>query len=334
MTKIKYNDKKLLVIPDVNYILECYLIKGIDQGITFSEFYSMLSRRGVIKKWTSPTQTLKNRLHQMVREEILKQNERGKPYFLNIRWYNYPLKNLNKEIIDQTSLNHVFIDVPFLGLQDFGGDDFFLGTILYGINIKKLPEKYRIEISNKMRVANDALDSIYNIRYSLTNKWCIEAIERKIGDKIKNLNEDSKSALYDVLIEVAKLSIILTLGDTPSRAIVEDTVNEELYQLNRQFSILFKSDILLINTILEMNKKLVKLYPFNAEICLSSLGFFAPETRKKDSETINQNLAEALFIANEGVEFDRIVFRTGLKLTPKQKKELKYMEKKKKKSKN
>lgn len=334
MTKTRYNDKKLLLISDVNHILECYLIDGRDQGITFSEFFSTLNRRKVTKKWKDPKQTLKNRLRLMVREGLLQQEDKGKPYFLNTRWYNHPLKNLNKEIIDQTPLNYISVDVPFPGIQEFWGDDFFHGTLLYGINIEKLPEKYRIEILKKMRVANDTLASIYSLRYSLTSEWCIEAIESKIGNKIKNLDEDSKSALYAVLINVAKQSIRLTCGETPSRGMVEDTVNEEIYQLKRQFSTLFKSDIL-IDTVLEMNKKLVKLYPFTAEICLSSFGFYAPETRKKYSETLNQNLSEVFPIANEGLVLDRIFVGMENKYVTKEKKEQKYgKEKNKKKSKD
>lgn len=320
MTRKSFDKDYLLENSEAQAILNCYLVAGVETGIRFSEFeklfkkndlYSLLRKKIVNQKKVNANvdpkkisisiinnkTILKNRLKQMVNAGLLYQKKAKGPYFLKERWHNLPLKMLNKRLIDQTPLNCVSFDTPYPGIRDLSGTDFWCGTILYGIDLKSLPENYQLMILKETRAVINALARVDSIKHRLMEEWCINIIESRLGDNIINLEE----ALYSVMIDTAKLSIDIGGGELPSREWLKEIV--EMYLEDHPLPVSFKSDTL-IDTIAEMNEKLVKLYPFD-DICLSSFGTCIAKE--------NLSLQEVFFQTNAGVLYDRTVHQKRLK---------------------
>lgn len=351
MPRHRFDKNYLLRNAEVEAILNCYLIKGLKKGLYFSDILDMIFESGYylqtkkrIKEQLMETHQdlndnqkqeeinkyklklrdmLKNRLQQMVREDLLiqkpdnkhitkktskkdrknilqkkkhlqqmkkegllKQQTAGQPYFLNDYWCYQPIRTLNQNFINKTPMNRITFYNPTPNEHDFGYHDenekdsqyidFMRGTVLYGINIDKLPERERQKILEQMEIAHDALGKIHDITNSLGHRWCIEIIEKNLG-KMEYLEQENRIAIYSFLMETASDAVTVFNGNQPSKKFVDALVEVYLKLYHKKKT---PAHNILVDTAYEMTKQLVKLYPFEGK-WLSSFGVFQPRLKIK-----------------------------------------------------
>lgn len=267
MARSRLTKNELLELDDTKDILQVFLIKGLNEGIKFSEFQKYfeskksLPREFFINRRKINKFTLRNRLKQLVREKILSQETSRSPYYLKEKIYNLPIKNLIKHIIDTCKLNQIFFSTsrfPHMDINDKIPD--FI-TIL-GLNKNKLSNKYIGEIRERQKNIERELGILWNIKYRHMQEECEDILIRMMSKSEKNLNS--------VLDEITKKGILLDskLYDF-SIALVDDfhgNIPPKYEVIKKCKDWDFDSEIL-IDIICEMNKKLIQYYPFD-------VGFF------------------------------------------------------------
>jgi len=223
------------------------------------------------------------------------------------QWQNYPLKQIINNLVDKTPLNRISFINPTPTMHDIeqqngeiskeyrtGDYDFWTGTILFGLNINILPESEKKKIIKNMEKAHQAMTEIDNIRDELWRSWCIGIIREKIG--IDAMGKELELYLYEVLMTIAHLSIEDNDGRMPSKEQIQQKAKlcQELYHLHPHFSEIEY----FIDIVKEINKKLIKLYPFD-RICLSSFGMHFLKGFRDTQQYENSQLVNMRIILNK-----------------------------------
>ncbi len=266
MPRKKYDQKYLLGRSDTLDILQIYLIKGIENGIRFSEFLHVLEddishpKEFFIDRKSINKDRLKTRLKHLMREDILYQDKRGDSYFLKEKWYNFPVKILIKNIIEGINLNQYYFPMENLGLDE--KPCFQNIEVILGLENKDLSDDYKEEVDNliinikvitsrlfdlKLRIIEEEGEKTLNAFYKLLSEK-----EKVIWSAYKN----NMPSFYKDLTHSSMSLLSMLSGESPS----ERTISS--FYINKPKGI----RNLIVRAIIMLNGKLVRFYPFSTGI--------------------------------------------------------------------
>ena len=121
--KDRYSSNNPLSNKKVQTILEQFLIKGLHIGIRFSEF-----EKELIPEIFKHKKDLQRHLDYLIRDEILYQEEKKKPYFLRDNYHQITIQKYIGKIITSFSTNQIYSDnkYPIYSHAIYGFDPGFL----------------------------------------------------------------------------------------------------------------------------------------------------------------------------------------------------------------
>gem|GEM_PF-3956287 len=160
-------------------ILDMYLLRGLNKPIRFSEFEKVLYPKVFKHK-----KSLERYLGYLVRDGILKQEEKGEPYYLQERYTSAVAQEHQNRIMKVFSSSQI---IPFPTSS--------LSIIIYGFDHYHLNTYEEKKLRNAKKEIQKALNILYSIKVTRMRK-CWEKALRDL-QKSRNLTQEERIFLSD-----------------------------------------------------------------------------------------------------------------------------------------